>query len=180
MSYDPLHGDDQRNVRAEKILGNPAQGPLVLRVEAKDDIEPGGNGECYVVDYTGASLTKSTRKITVYDPLKILCACKPLSSENGDRFLVFWNADSRHYEPLGEFGLERPGVLTGSLAQGSTSTATLKKWNGAAMTSTAVSVDVYDWLLQTGADDILSGIQVELRYDRDRDKWRVIGAQCAA
>lgn len=180
MHDELFNGIDPRHVRPEWRMGEGDEGPQILRVEAKDDIEPGGSGECYILDWTGNGLVKSTRKITVYDPLKILCALKPLSSENGDRFRVIWNVDSRRYEPLGEFGLERPAALAGDLAQGNTSTATLKKWNGAAMSSTAVSVDVYDYYLQTGADDILTGIHVELRYDRDRDKWRVVAAQCAA
>lgn len=180
MRSDQFNGDDPQNIRPEWRGGQPGEGPYLLRVAASEDIEPGGSGLCRVVDWNGTELASSTREITVYDPMKILCACKALEDEHGDRFWVLWNVDSRRWEPAGEFGLSRPGKLSGDLGYGLTATAVIWKYNGAAMAATAVSVAVYDWLLQTGADDILSGIQVELRYDRDRDSWRVIGAQCAA
>ncbi len=176
--HDLFNGDDPRHIRPEWRLGDGDEGPQILRVEAKDDIEPGQSGECYILDWTGAAMVKSDRKITVYDPLKILCALKSLSSDNGDRFRVIWNVDSRRYEPLGEFGLLRRAKLATAQGDGATATAKLWKYNGAADAETAVTVDTFDWLMKSGDADIAISKKTYLGYDRDRNAWGLVDWEC--
>lgn len=162
-------------------LGQPVNPLHILRVELTANLSTGGSATAKLVDLEGdndeGTYDRGSAEIEIYDSLKRCLGFGPVSpNQTGERLQVFWSAQSRRYEVLGEHGLHRRAKTTATHAVDTTQNVTI--WTGAkgAEVSTGVTVsarNVYHELTGSGV-----WCHVQADYDGDDIVWYLIAGKC--